>query len=152
MPKTSFCLIVATVCLDSLTACGILVKSDEMMVILATSIAMSEPLPMAILTSGCQSCTVINAVTNHCYCFAFLLQFFYKIGFVLWQYFGFVMFNACLLGNGSCCGFVIALSIYKSMPISCISLIACADVFILSEIAITERACLLSGKPNNGFG
>ena len=43
---------VATVCFDNLIACGILVKSDEMMVILATSIAISLPLPIAILTSA----------------------------------------------------------------------------------------------------
>ena len=44
---------VRTVCADSRMAAGNLSKSDEMMVIFATSIAMSLPCPMAMPRSAC---------------------------------------------------------------------------------------------------
>ena len=43
---------VRTVCLDSLIACGTLFKSEDIKVIFATSMAISEPFPIAIETSA----------------------------------------------------------------------------------------------------
>src|SRR5690606_2949058 len=50
--QNKFCLIVDTVCFEIRIESAILDKSEEIMVILATSIAISEPLPIAILTSA----------------------------------------------------------------------------------------------------
>ena len=44
---------VRTVSLESFSASGILVRSEDMIVILATSMAMSLPPPMAMLRSAC---------------------------------------------------------------------------------------------------
>ena len=44
---------VRTVSRESFNASGIFVRSEEMMVILATSMAMSLPPPMAMLKSAC---------------------------------------------------------------------------------------------------
>ena len=51
--QNKFCLMVRMVCFESSMADEIDSRRDETIVILATSMAMSEPLPMAMLTSAC---------------------------------------------------------------------------------------------------
>ena len=66
---------VRTVRRERRRASGTLFRSDEMMVILATSIAMSLPLPHSDAQVGlCQRGTVVDAVAHHAYGLALGLQ------------------------------------------------------------------------------
>ncbi len=58
---------------------------------------------------GCCQCgAVVDTIAHHCHYLSFTLQFFHKVGFMLWQNFGFVMLDACLLRNGFSGSFIIS--------------------------------------------